>query len=207
MKEQVRKRALELGFDSCRVTTANPPEHGAFFKAWLAAGHQGEMAYLARNAAKRLDPKQVLPNARSVVVVAASYAPHLGPEFAHQGAAEEISRSPNCGMVARYARFADYHSALGRRLRELSEWLDALGGPGAGSAWHVDTGPVLERSLAQRAGLGFIGKHTNLISRQLGNWFFRNGTGAALAQDASPLVPPALSSHRFNWMRDAASRI
>jgi epoxyqueuosine reductase len=76
------------------------------------------------------------------------------------------------GVIARYARFADYHDVMGERLKALTRYLDELTGSGARSLWYTDTGPVLERDLAQRAGLGFIGKHTNLISRELGNWIF-----------------------------------
>ncbi len=78
----------------------------------------------------------------------------------------------SAGVVARYARFADYHDVLGRRLKSLADFVNQLGGEGTRSLWYVDTGPLLERDLAQRAGLGFIGKHTNLISRRLGNWIF-----------------------------------
>ena len=76
------------------------------------------------------------------------------------------------GLIARYARHADYHDVLGERLKSLADFVNQLGGPGARSLWYVDTGPLLERDLAQRSGLGFIGKHTNLISRALGNWIF-----------------------------------
>jgi epoxyqueuosine reductase len=76
------------------------------------------------------------------------------------------------GLIARYARYRDYHDVLGERLKQLTEFVGKLGGEGTRSLWYVDTGPLLERELAQRAGLGFIGKHTNLISRQLGNWIF-----------------------------------
>jgi epoxyqueuosine reductase len=76
------------------------------------------------------------------------------------------------GIIARYARFADYHEVLGGRLARLAEFVNQLGGPATQSLFYVDTGPVLERDLAQRAGLGFVGKHTNLISRRLGNWIF-----------------------------------
>jgi len=76
------------------------------------------------------------------------------------------------GVVARYARYEDYHDIIGARLKSLLEFLNHLGGPSTRSRWYVDTGPLLERDLAQRAGLGFIGKHTNLISRKLGNWIF-----------------------------------
>jgi epoxyqueuosine reductase len=81
-------------------------------------------------------------------------------------------RSLNSGLIARYARFADYHNVLSAPLKRLAAYLDQLGGSGTRSLWYVDTGPFLERDLAQRAGLGFVGKHTNLISRRLGNWFF-----------------------------------
>ncbi|MBI2924412.1 MAG: tRNA epoxyqueuosine(34) reductase QueG [Verrucomicrobia bacterium] len=185
MKEQVRQRALELGFDDCRVTTAAAPENGQRFRDWLAAHWHGEMAYLQRNAPKRLDPQQVLAGARSIITLAASYA-RVGDEAPRvsdpqredrtaaandgSGSGEAPARGM-AGVVARYARFADYHDVLGERLRALTEFVNRIGGAGTRSLWYVDTGPLLERELAQRAGLGFIGKHTNLISRQLGNWF------------------------------------
>ena len=75
------------------------------------------------------------------------------------------------GTIARYARYDDYHKALASRLKALASFVDEVACPAAQSLWYVDTGPLLERDLAQRAGLGFIGKHTNLISRRLGNWF------------------------------------
>lgn len=119
------------------------------------------MAYLARNAHKRIDPQQILPGARSVVTLAASYAGHA-----------TVSGDEVNGVVARYARHKDYHDVLAEPLRQVADFLAKLGGPEVRSLWYVDTGPILERDLAQRAGLGFIGKHTNLISRKLGNWFF-----------------------------------
>ena len=83
-----------------------------------------------------------------------------------------VTASPVDGIIARYARFADYHDVLGGRLKSLTEFVNQLGGPQTRSLWYVDTGPLLERDLAQRAGLGFVGKHTNVISRRLGNWIF-----------------------------------
>ena len=166
MKSRLQARALELGFDACRVTSAEPPESAGHFQDWLASGQHGEMAYLARNAPKRADPQLVLPGARTVVVLAVSYGevrPHIPPS---------ALRVPHSGAIARYARFTDYHDVLGEKLKTLANYVDELGGPGTRSLWYVDTGPVLERDLGQRAGLGFIGKHTNLISRGLGNWFF-----------------------------------
>jgi len=120
------------------------------------------MDYLARNAHKRVDPAQILSAAKTVITLAASYAPPSG------GGPPTTSAA---GEIARYARFADYHQVLGGRLKSLAAFVSSAGG-GARSLWYVDTGPLLERDLAQRAGLGFIGKHTNLISRKLGNWLF-----------------------------------
>ncbi len=163
MKRALQQRAAELGFDACRVTTAAPPESAGHFTDWLAAGRHGEMKWIERNASRRVDPQQVLPGARSIVTLAVSY--HIGLE------ATAKDGQPK-GVVARYARFQDYHDVLGEHLKTLAAFLDELGGPGTRSLWYVDTGPVLERDSAQRAGLGFIGKHTNLISRKMGNWIF-----------------------------------
>ena len=177
MKEIIAQRAHELGFDACRVTSAAPPDNAARFQEWLVAGRHGEMGYLARNAQKRVEPQLVLDAARSVVTLAVSYGAVPSSEcrvpssLTHQPG----TRNPEpgtYGVVARYARFADYHNALAPPLKQLTAFINDLGGPDTRSLWYVDTGPLLERDLAQRAGLGFIGKHTNLISRQLGNWFY-----------------------------------
>jgi epoxyqueuosine reductase len=163
MKAAIRQRALELGFDDCRVTTANAPESASRFTQWLAERRHGDMAYLERTAPKRVDPQQALPGARSLVMLAASY---------HIANGQWPMANGKSGVIARYARFGDYHNILGERLQQLAEFVNQLGGEGTRSLWCVDTGPLLERDLAQRAGLGFIGKHTNLISRQFGNWIF-----------------------------------
>jgi len=163
MKTAIRQRARELGFEECRFTSAAPPATAAPFQRWLAQNRHGEMAWLQRNAEKRIDPQRVLAGAKSVIILAASYA---------REREQPKTANPNAGVVARYAQFDDYHDVLAGRLRELAGYTDGLSGTEAGSLWYVDTGPLLERDLAQRAGLGFAGKHTNLISRRLGNWFF-----------------------------------
>jgi epoxyqueuosine reductase len=170
VKDRLAQHACELGFDACRVTSAAPPESAPHFERWLAAGQHGEMAYLARNAPKRVEPQQVLEGAKSIVTLAVSYgeAPRSEPV---QLETQNSKLNPP-GVIARYARFTDYHDVLTAPLKQLTAFINDLGGPGTRSLWYVDTGPLLERDLAQRAGLGFIGKHTNLISRQLGNWFF-----------------------------------
>lgn len=171
--EAVRRRALDLGFDACGITTAAPPASGALFRSALAEGRHAGMEWLARQADRRVNPDLVIPGARSVVLVAASYASPqdlMAPPMPVSIGLPEVDGRP-CGVVARYACHADYHDLLAPGLRALAAFLDELGGVGTRSLWYTDTGPVLERDLGQRAGLGFVGKHTGLISRELGNWF------------------------------------
>jgi len=165
LKTAIQQRARELGFDGCRFTTAQTPNHAAAFQRWLEAGRHGEMGYLQRNAHKRIDPAQVLADAKTIVSLAVNY--NIEPPVPEVG----TTRRP-LPAIARYARFTDYHKVLGPLLETLARFVDQLGPPGSRSLWYVDTGPFLERDLAQRAGLGFVGKHTNLISRTLGNWIF-----------------------------------
>jgi epoxyqueuosine reductase len=163
MKAAIRQHALALGFDDCRFTTAAPPDSAAHLQFWLDEKRHGEMGWIERNAPKRIDPQLVLPNARSVICLATSYHSSNQPPT--------VSRQLS-GEVARYARYPDYHDILADKLKALTKFVDELGGATTRSLWYVDTGPILERDLAQRAGIGFVGKHTNLISRTLGNWIF-----------------------------------
>ncbi len=175
MKAAIQQRARELGFDDCRFTTAAAPASAGQYQNWLAEKRHGEMAWLERTAAKRMDPQQVLPGARSVICLAASYA--RGDKWQ---VTSDMNRTPatSCHVspvtchatISRYAQFADYHDVLGKQLKRLTEFVNQLGGANTQSLWYVDTGPLLERDFAHRAGLGFIGKHTNVISRHLGNW-------------------------------------
>ena len=178
MKEKIRQRALELGFDDCRFTTAGAPASTGRFQIWLAQKNHGEMAWLERNAPKRIDPQKVLPGAKSAIMLAASYE----NSDTWRVTSDVKARANNSchpspvtrhfpGIVARYAQFDDYHDVLAEKLKLLAQFVNQLAAE-TRSLWYVDTGPVLERDFAQRAGLGFVGKHTNLISRKLGNWIF-----------------------------------
>ncbi|HEY7654259.1 MAG TPA: tRNA epoxyqueuosine(34) reductase QueG [Methylomirabilota bacterium] len=171
LTESVKALALELGFDLVAIGPADPPEHGPAFRGWVEAGHAGTMGYLERRLEERLDPRRVLPGGRSVVCVALNY---------HQGEGADPSWRP----VARYAWGRDYHEVIGPRLERLAAHLAEAGG--ARSRGYVDTGPVLERDLAARAGLGWIGKNTMLLHPRLGSWFFIGVllTTADLAHDA-----------------------
>jgi epoxyqueuosine reductase len=153
----VKALALDLGFDLVAVGPCEPPEHGAAFRRWIEAGHAATMGYLERRLEERLDPQRVLPSARATVCVAMNY---------HQGAPTDDSWKP----VARYAWGRDYHDVIGPRLERLAAHLTTAAG--ARSRGYVDTGPVLERDLAARAGLGWIGKNTMLLHPTLGSWFF-----------------------------------
>lgn len=161
IKETIRRAALEIGFDACRFTTAAPVASYPKFVSWLAEGMHGAMTYLERQPDRRGDPQLVLAGARSIIVLASNYGIVDPPNPSAPAAA---------GWIARYARYRDYHLVLGEKLSRLASLITRCLGPGIGLLPCVDTGPVLERDIAQRAGLGFIGCHSNLICRHLGNW-------------------------------------
>jgi epoxyqueuosine reductase len=154
----VKGRALELGFDRVAVGPAGPAEHAGRFDAWLAAGYGAGMDYLARTRAERGDPERLLPGCRAVVAVALAYGPR-DDDSSWQG-------------VSRYARGRDYHDVMRPRLAALVDYLGEAGGADVTSRAAVDTSAVLERDLAARAGLGWIGKNTNLIAVGAGSYFF-----------------------------------
>jgi epoxyqueuosine reductase len=153
----VKARARELGFDRVAIGPADPPEHGGALEAWLDAGYAGTMSYLDRGRAERLDPARLLPGARSVVAVSMSY---------------NKSTEDDWRGVSRYARGRDYHDVIRPRLVELGEFIGSAAGAPVASRAAVDSSAVLERDLAARAGLGWIGKNTNLLTPSLGSYFF-----------------------------------
>ncbi len=168
IKDQIKDEALSLGFSDCRITSAAPPEeiHKEAFGIWLDQGMHGEMKWIEKGAEKRLMPQKILPEAKSAIVLALNYSNETGyPK------GKNVTAS-NAAVIARYAQASDYHDFIGDRLKSLSQFVDQLTGVESRSLWYVDTGPILERCFAQRAGIGFAGKHTNLISRNFGNWFF-----------------------------------
>ena len=155
IEESLKSRAHELGFDLVGITRLGPAETAPMFDEWISRGFAGDMAYLERGAEKRADPRRVFENVRSAVVVGMNYG----------------GTAPS-GPVARYARGDDYHEVMVERLRALHAWLNAeLGREVAGKA-YVDTGPILERDLARKAGLGWFGKNTMLLNPEIGSFFF-----------------------------------
>lgn len=164
--EDVKRYAREAGFDMAGITALRPSEHADLYRAWLAAGRHGSMAYLAREDAveRRLDPTSSWPALRSALVLALNYA--TGPE-------PEEAADASRGVIARYARGRDYHKVIRRRLLALLERIEAETGCELSAARaYVDTGPVLERELARRAGLGWFGRSTMLIHPRRGSYFF-----------------------------------
>ena len=163
LSDEVLAHALALGFDAAGIVPVGPPRHGAAFADWLAAGYEGEMAYLAARAAERLDPAIWLPDARSLILLAANYNPGAPPPAWHD---------PAHGRIARYAWAADYHDVLKPRLYALDAFIRERTGRTALGKACVDTAPLLERDFAEQAGLGFIGRNTCLITPGLGSWTF-----------------------------------
>jgi epoxyqueuosine reductase len=162
-KETIRARARALGFDIVGFAAAELGEsHREGLAAFLGAGSHGEMGWLARHAARRGDPQALWPEARSVIAVGLSYAPGENP-LASLG-------KRACGSISVYARGRDYHDVLKGKMKNLAGFVAARFN--AGVKVFVDTAPVMEKPLAQRAGLGWQGKHTNLVSRRHGSWLF-----------------------------------
>ncbi|MBI4420223.1 MAG: tRNA epoxyqueuosine(34) reductase QueG [Gemmatimonadetes bacterium] len=159
----VKQRALQLGFDAVGITDLGPVPHRESLDRWLAQGMAGTMTYMHRQAERRKEPAQIAPEARRAIVVAKNYYRHDPPPPPPARA---------CGRVAKYARGRDYHAALKAPLEQLAEYARSLGPSGTLSRAYVDAGPVPERELAQRAGLGWIGKSTMLIDPQRGSFLF-----------------------------------
>ena len=158
--------ARRLGFSLVGFASAGPARTAAQYQTWLERGYQGQMAYLARPeaVARRQDISRVLPGVQTVVSVAANYYTTAPPA--------ELGEDPARGLISRYARGDDYHDLLTNRLRQLGAAIeDWVGGTAAWRA-YVDTGPLLEREWAARAGLGFVGRNTHLIHPRLGSWLF-----------------------------------
>jgi epoxyqueuosine reductase len=175
----VKDRARQLGFDAVAIGPATPADHGDAFARWLDAGYAGTMAYLERTRAERLDPRRLLPGAQSVVAVALSYNPTDGDDA--------TAATRGWHGVARYARGLDYHDVMRPRLERLAGFIGEAAGAEVRSRAAVDTSAVLERDLAARAGLGWIGKNTNLLSERLGSYVF---IGIVLTTAAMPFDTP-----------------
>jgi epoxyqueuosine reductase len=161
LTEELKARARALGFTHAGVARAEVMQNeGAHLRSWLDRGFHAGMKWMAREPERRSDPRIVLPGARSVLVVALNYY----TSSIHESAG-------GVGKISRYAWGDDYHDIVGRRLESLQGWLESRL-PAERSLTYVDTGPILEKAWAQRAGLGWIGKNGNVITRDRGSWIF-----------------------------------
>jgi epoxyqueuosine reductase len=162
--QAVKNKARQLGFALAGVTTPESPPHVSAYENWLMLGRHGSMEYLARERARtcRRNPRLILPECRSILVLGLRYPdPKTSPE----------EKTGPIGRVAAYAWGQDYHLVLPQRLQALVTFIEQKTGATVPHRWYTDTGPVLERDLAQRAGLGWIGKNTCLINPKLGSYF------------------------------------
>lgn len=163
-EENIKQLALDAGFDLCGIASlASPPAHLTHLNSWLERGLQGELGWMQRQAEKRLDPTRVLEGAKSMICVGLLY-----------NTAHPYSTDPEAegkAWVSRYAWGEDYHEVLGRKLKAFEDELKKLA-PTARFLSYVDTGPISEKAWAAQAGLGWQGKHTNLINQAKGSWFF-----------------------------------
>jgi len=159
---RIRQRAVALGFEDARWATVSPLEGAERYEAWLAAGMHGGMDWLATAEARerRADPTRLLRDVRSVVCVALCHSPR-----------RDESRDLRLGRIARYAAGDDYHALMKEKLGSLADFVEHEALPGSRALWYSDTGAILERGWAERAGLGWIGKHSGLLSQTLGSWF------------------------------------
>ena len=159
--EKIKRKALEIGFHKIGIARAEPlEEESKYLQEWLAKNFHGEMRWMEREPEKRSDPKLIFPAAKSVIVVALNYfTPH------------EHDTDEAKGKVSRYAWGDDYHDVVREKLRALLDWIKAENAEADGKIC-VDTAPVMDKAWAVRAGLGWIGKSTNLITKEYGSWVF-----------------------------------
>lgn len=161
LKQAIKDKARQLGFILAGVTSSEPPVHFDIFESWLNSNHHGEMGYLAtdRNRLRRQNPKQILPECKSILVLAIPYSP--------------LSSNMNDGpRIASYAIGDDYHNILPEKLQAIVNFIEEQLGRPIPNRYYTDTGPILERELARRAGLGWIGKNSMLINPKAGSTFF-----------------------------------
>jgi epoxyqueuosine reductase len=160
ISSEIRAAGRDLGFDRIGITTAEPSRYRDYFRQWLDDGQSGSMEYLSARFAERVDPGIYLPDAASVICVAVNYFPKTSPDL-----------PADHGRIARYALGEDYHRWMTPRLHVLADRLRAIA-PEARTKCCVDTAPVMEKELAARAGIGWMGKNTCVIDEGIGSWLF-----------------------------------
>ena len=163
--DAIRRWGHELGFQQVAIADTDLGEYEARLDVWLEQGHHGEMDWMAAHGRKRSRPELLHPGTRSVIVVRMDYLPPAATPV------EDLIEQADKACISRYAIGRDYHKVLRSRLKKLAQRIENAIGP-FGHRVFTDSAPVLEKPLAEKAGLGWIGKHTNLLNRQAGSWFF-----------------------------------
>ena len=184
LADSIKEWGRELGFQQVGITGVDLGEHEAHLERWLAAGYHGEMDYMAAHGSKRSHPEQLVPGTLRVVSLRMDYLPgdtHMAEQLAH----------PEKAYVSRYALGRDYHKLIRKRLQQLAERIQKVIGP-FGFRAFVDSAPVLEKAVAQQAGLGWIGKNTLVLNRKAGSWFF---LGDLFVDIALPVDEPTARDH------------
>ncbi|MEM8564157.1 MAG: tRNA epoxyqueuosine(34) reductase QueG [Pseudomonadota bacterium] len=182
--DQLRQWSRELGFSQLGVTDIDLAEHEAYLQKWLDAGYHGSMDYMARHGTMRSRPEELVPGTCRVITVRMDY-------LADDTRPDEVLASPDKAYVSRYALGRDYHKLLRKRLAQLAAKIESMAGGGRYRAF-VDSAPVLERALAERAGMGWIAKNTMLINSEAGSWFF---LGEIYTDMPLPTTPVQQSKH------------
>ena len=182
LADDIRTWADNLGFDQVGISDINLDEHEAHLLNWLEEGMHGEMDYMLMHGKKRSRPAQLLPGTTRIISVRMNYLPPQARE------ANQLLDDKDCAYISRYALGRDYHKVMRKRLQKLAEHIESEVGE-YGYRAFVDSAPVLEKALAEKAGLGWIGKHTNVLSEQAGSWFF-------LGELFTNLPLPTTSAHQ-----------
>ncbi|HET9397868.1 MAG TPA: tRNA epoxyqueuosine(34) reductase QueG [Sphingomicrobium sp.] len=163
LKARIFDKARELGFSAWGIARADSvPEAGERLREWIAAGHHGEMGWMESRAEQRASPKGLWPDATTVIALAMSYAPPNDPMV--------LADAKDCGRISVYAQGSDYHKVVKKALKAMGRWL--ADESGCELKVFVDTAPVMEKPLSAAAGIGWQGKHSNLLSREHGSWLF-----------------------------------
>ena len=181
----LKEKAFELGFQQCAITLPDMRSEESYLREWLEKNYQGEMSFLADHFEKRIDPKQLVDGTLRVIMVRMDYLPS-DVKFT------SILANPNKGYIARYALGRDYHKLIRNRLKHLGQWLEERCEQSIKFRPFVDSAPILERPLARDAGLGWVGKHTLLLNRSAGSWFF---LGSLFIDLPLPIDTPESETH------------